>query len=409
MNTPVNQAGSKRKKVMLVFLSLVTVTGVVAGGWELLFGRYSESTDNAYVSGDMVTVSSQLTGNVKRVAVDDNQTVEAGQLLVELDDTDTKVALEQAQAQLTEAVRTVQSLFDQVNVNKAGEAGRLADIAKAQEDVNRFSAELARVQADLSRREAAFKQGAVSAEELEHARTASLQAQSQVSAAKSAFQQAQAGLVQAQANLSASLNQTRNVQVANHPKVLQAAAQLRMAYVQQQRTRIDAPVAGQVAKRSVQAGVRTTQGAPLMSLVALNGVWVDANFKEGQLPRVRIGQPVTLRADVYGSSTEYRGTVAGLSAGTGSAFALLPAQNATGNWIKIVQRVPVRITLNPEDLKKAPLRVGLSMHVDIDTHEQTGDLVAKLSATDRSTQVFDKVAQEADAFVQASLKKALGE
>ncbi|MCQ8894954.1 HlyD family efflux transporter periplasmic adaptor subunit [Limnobacter humi] len=403
--TPIN--AGKRKKVIAIFLSAVVLGGLGFAAYEYAFGRFSEETDNAYVAGDLVVVSSQVTGNVKRVLADDNQVVTAGQALIELDNTDTQVALAQAEAQLADTVRAVKSLYDQVNINKAGAQSRQADIAKATEDVNRLTAENTRAQSDLNRREAAFKLGAVSAEELEHARSTATQMAAQLSAAKAALLQAQAGLTQAQATLDASLNQTRDVKVSSHPRVLQAAAQLRAAFVNDQRTRIEAPVSGQVAKRSVQPGARVAPGTPLLTVIPLDAVWVDANFKESQLRRIRVGQPVTLEADVYGSAVTYHGKVAGLSAGTGSAFSLLPAQNATGNWIKIVQRVPVRIALDAEELKKAPLRVGLSMRAEVDTHSQDGALVAGEQTAARQTTVFDELGKKADAYVQAHLNREL--
>ena len=254
-----SSANGKRKKALTTFVGVCALAGIGYGAYYMAFSRYSESTDNAYIAGDMVMVSSQVAGNVKTVAVDDNQGVSAKQLLVELDDTDAKLTLSQAEAQLAETVRSVQSLFDQVSMNKAGAQSRQADISKASEDVNRLTTELSRAQADLARREAAFKQGAVSAEELEHARSMATQLSAQLSAANASVQQTQAGLAQAQASLSSSLNQTRNVQVANHPRVLQAMAHVREAYVNLQRTKIVAPVAGQVSKRSVQVGARIWQ------------------------------------------------------------------------------------------------------------------------------------------------------
>ena len=401
------EKSSQRKKAIALFLG-AALLGV--GAWEayhLAFGRYTEETDNAYVAGDQVVVSAQMGGNVTRVLVDDNQPVAAGAPLVELDATDAQLALTQAEAQLAETVRAVRSLYDQVNINKAGAMSREADIARAGDDVSRLEAENARVQQDLSRREAAFKQGAVSAEELEHARSSATQVAAQLSSAKAALKQAQAGLTQARATLDAAMNQTRDVNVANHPRVQQAAAQLRVAYVNLQRTHIEAPVGGQVAKRSVQPGARVAAGAPLLTVIPLDALWVDANFKESQLQRLRVGQPVTLEADVYGGSVVYHGKVAGLSAGTGSAFSLLPAQNATGNWIKIVQRVPVRIALDPAELQKAPLRVGLSMRVEVDTHEQNGAQVAAAGAMNRQTAVFDEQSKKADEFVQSRLNREL--
>ncbi len=406
-NSAANQ--QKRKKVMGIFVVTVATLGVVYGAYHFAIGRYGEDTDNAYVAGDMVTVSAQITGNVKAVLVDDNQTVQAGQTLVTLDDTDAQLALTQATAQLADTVRTVRSLYDQVNINRAGQSAKQSDIIRSQEEVSRLEIEAKRLSSELSRREAAYKQGAVSAEELEHAQSALTQAATLLSSAKAAQAQSQAGFVQAQATLNSSLNQTRDTQVADHPKVQQAVAKVREAFINAQRATIVAPIGGQVAKRSAQVGTRVAPGAALLTIIPLEKIWVDANFKESQLARIRVGQTVQLHADVYGSGVTYHGKVLGLSAGTGSAFSLLPAQNATGNWIKIVQRVPVRIAVDADDLKKAPLRVGLSMRAEVDTHNTDGPLVASATTgAGRQTQVYDDLATQADLYAAKILSKELG-
>ena len=413
MNTstePDKQAKSRtRKKRIAVFLIAVALLGAGFAVYHFVWGQYAESTDNAYVAGDMVVVSSQIASNVKAVVVDDNQQVQAGQLLVTLDETDASLALTQATAKLADTVRSVRSLFDQVNINRAGQQASTAEITRAQDQVARFQAEAKRLQSELARRELAYKQELVSAEELEMARSAMSQAKSQLSAAQAAKKQAQAGLTQSQASLSSALNQTRDVQIAEHPKVLQAISEVREAHIRLQRCQIVAPIAGQVAKRAVQTGMRVTPGTPLLTVVPLDQVWVDANFKENQLARIRLGQPVTLKSDLDGGESVYRGKVAGFSAGTGSAFSMLPAQNATGNWIKIVQRLPVRIEIEPQDLKKSPLRIGLSMDVEVDTHEIDGPKLMSASPKQRirQTEVFDDMATRADAHVQALLAKEL--
>lgn len=406
--TTANDKQAKRKKAISIFLGSAVLIGVAVGAYHFIWGRYSENTDNAYVQGDMVNVSSQVMGDVKAILVDDNQTVKAGQVLVKLDETDAELALAQAKAQLSDTVRSVRSLYDKVDIERASQAARKADITRAQEEVSRLQVEGKRLQSELARRQAAFKQGAVSAEELESAQAAVNSANAQLAAAQAAYKQAQAGYTQANASLASSLNQTRDLKVAEHPKVVEAVAKVRQAYINLQRGTIVAPVAGQIAKRNVEVGTRIMPGTPLMTIVPLQDVWVDANFKEGQLERIRVGQPVELHADLYGSSMTFHGKVSGLSAGTGSAFSMLPAQNATGNWIKIVQRLPVRVDIDPADLKKAPLRVGLSMDVTVDTHNTDGPLmVPAQEQSAQKTTVFDDVAQKADDYANALLKKEL--
>jgi membrane fusion protein (multidrug efflux system) len=314
--------------------------------------------------------------------------VKAGQPLVKLDPADAKVALDQAEAALGQTVRQVRTLYANNGSLAAQIALRQADVAKAQADV-------VRAQDDYNRRAALVGNGAVSREELNHA-------QEQLNAARSSLTGAQAAVVSAREQLASNQAMTSGTSVEQHPQVQAAAARVREAWLAYQRAVLVAPVDGYVAKRTVQLGQRIQAGTPLMSIVPLNQVWVDANFKEVQLRKIRIGQPVTLTADVYGKRVEYKGTVEGMGVGTGAAFSLLPAQNATGNWIKVVQRVPVRIALNQQQVREHPLRVGLSMEATVDVSKQEGKTLADAprAAAVAHTQVFDSQDNGADAEVR---------
>jgi membrane fusion protein (multidrug efflux system) len=373
---PLQRGNPKRKKALLSLAAVVAVGGLAWGGYEWLVASHYETTDNAYVQGNVVQITPQIGGTVMSIHADDTDFVKAGQPLVRLDPADARVALEQAEAALGQTVRQVRTLYTNNGSLAAQVALREADVGKAQAD-------LARAQDDYNRRAALVGSGAVSKEELNHAQT-------QVNSARSALTAAQAAVVSAREQLASNQAMTSGTDVEEHPQVQAAAAKVREAWLAQQRSVIVAPVDGYVAKRTVQLGQRITAGAPLMSIVPLNQVWVDANFKEVQLRKLRLGQPVTLTADIYGKRVEYKGTVAGLGVGTGSAFSLLPAQNATGNWIKVVQRVPVRVALDPSQLAQHPLRVGLSMEATVDVQQQDGKTLADAprGAALAQTQVF---------------------
>jgi len=394
---PEAPAGNGKRRRALTALAAVVV--VAGGGWgvyEWLVASHYEDTDNAYVQGNVIQITPQIGGTVMAINADDTDFVKAGQPLVQLDPADAKVALEQAEAALAQAVRQVRTLYANNGSLAAQVTLRQADIVKAQSDI-------AKAQDDLQRRRALSGNGAVSKEELNHAETALDNAKSQLAAA-------QAGVVAAREALASNQSLTEGTDVARHPSVLAAAAKVREAYLATQRVALPAPVDGYVAKRTVQLGQRVAAGTPMMSIVPLNQLWVDANFKEVQLRNIRIDQPVKLKADVYGKKVEYTGKVAGLGVGTGSAFALLPAQNATGNWIKVVQRVPVRIALDPEQLKANPLRIGLSMDAEIDISQKGGKMLADAPrATAMSqTQVYSKLDQGADAEVDRIVAANLG-
>ncbi len=335
----------------LVWLTLVvTLSGIAFATWWFTYARYNETTDDSYVSGDMVQITSEVPGTVVNLPVDDTQSVQRGQTLLELDPADARVAMDSAKANLGRAVRAVRTLFARAGELRARIAEREIELKRAQDD--------------FARRALLVGDGAVSNEELSHT--------------KDAITQLEASLAAAREQLNATTAQIDGTTVQTNPEVLAAAATVRDSALTLTRTRIVAPVTGVVARRSVEVGQRVAAGSALMAVVPLQDVWVDANFKEVQLKRMRVGQPVKLRADVYGGDFEFHGHVAGLAAGSGNAFALLPAQNASGNWIKIVQRVPVRVLLDPAELKSHPLRIGLSMTVTVDVHDTSGTLIAGL-------------------------------
>jgi membrane fusion protein, multidrug efflux system len=368
---PGTRNGRRRLLLSLVLAGFAAV-GIGSGVWWLVSGRYHESTDDAYVGGNLVQVTSQVAGTVLAIRADDTDFVNIGQTLVELDKADSRVTLDQAEAQLARTVRSVRNL--------------IATDAQLQANVEVRSAELARAREDFARRSRLETEvpGAVAAEELQHARDT--------------VATATAALDAASRQLAAQRTLTDHTTIGTHPDVREAAAKVREAYLAYARTALPAPVSGFVARRAVQVGQRVSPGVPLMTVVPLDQVWVDANFKENQLPNLRAGQPVKVLADAYGGAVAYHGKIAGFGAGTGSAFALLPAQNATGNWIKVVQRVPVRIALDPAELRLHPLQIGLSMEVEVDTHDRGGERLPKVarSAAAYETRAFASMDDLAD-------------
>ncbi|AYR25035.1 efflux RND transporter periplasmic adaptor subunit [Herbaspirillum rubrisubalbicans] len=364
-----NGNGKRTRQLILLTVVLVIVAAACFLYW-FLHARFFEETDDAYVGGNVVQISAQVGGTVVAVKADDTQLVKLGQPLVALDAADTKLALDQAQAALAQAVRQTRQLFLNNDTLAANVAAADANLARARED--------------LQRRQAGLSSGAVSQEDVSHARDA--------------LKSASAALDQARAAAAANRALTDHTSVTEHPNVLQAATAVRNAYLNYARVNIVAPVSGFVSKRSVQVGQRIAAGNPLMAIVPLEQIWIDANFKESQLQHIRIGQPVEVIADVYGSSVKYKGTVIGFSAGTGGAFSLLPAQNATGNWIKVVQRVPVRIALDPEQVRAHPLRIGLSTTATVDIHGDGRTLEAV--PTNYQTNVYNDLDKQADAIVE---------
>jgi membrane fusion protein (multidrug efflux system) len=368
----------KRQILILGVLSLFVLAGAGYTAWYLLHGRYHETTDDAYVGGNLVQITAQVAGTVISIHADDTEYVKSGQPLVRLDKADAQVLVAQAEAQLAKTVREVRNLRETSTGGEATVAVRRAELRKAQQD--------------LARRRSIESSGAVSGEELQHA--------------LDAVNSARAALTAAEQQLAAQRAMVDRTDVHDHPDVRAASAKVREAYLALGRTEVAAPLAGYVARRSVQLGQRVAPGAVLMTVTPLETVWVDANFKENQLARLRPGQPVTLLADAYGSSIEFHGRVAGFSPGTGAAFALLPAQNASGNWIKVVQRVPVRIALERKELEDHPLQVGLSMKVDIDTHERSGARLQQ-AATKPAHETSIFASTEANAQADESIEKII--
>ncbi len=363
----------KRKTWLLGLLLLVLALGAGTWFWHERYGRWSESTDDAYVNGNVVEITPLVTGTVVSIGADDGDLVRAGQELIRFDPSDAEVGLQAAEAKLARAVRQVRGLYSNVDGMKAQVAARVAELQKAQEN--------------FSRRKTLAAGGAISQEELSHARDDLASAQSALANARQ------------QLNTTSAL--VDDTVVSSHPDVQAAAAELRQAYLSNARTTLVAPVTGYVAKRTVQLGQRLEPGTATMAVIPLDQLWIDANFKETQLRNMRIGQPVEISTDLYGSEVTYSGTIDSLGAGTGSAFALLPAQNATGNWIKIVQRVPVRVHINPEQLAAHPLRIGLSTLVDVDLHDQSGPVLAQQPPQKASfaTEVYDRQLVEADTLI----------
>ena len=356
------QREQRRKWLVILTVGLI-VLALLAVLWWLLFARGYESTDDAYVAGDVANVMPQVSGTVVSIGADETDLVQAGQELIRLDASDARIALQDAEQQLARAVRQTRTVFANRDQLLAVVGQRRSDLARAQSDFNRRK--------DLS------ASGAVSSEEVGHAQDA-------LNAARDA-------LTAAQQNLAAGVALVGHTNVADNPDVRAAATQVEKAWLALQRTSVKAPVTGYLAKRNVQLGDRIAPGAPLMTIVPLERLRVEANFKEVQLDRMRIGQPVKVVSDLYGGHVEYQGTVVGLGMGTGSAFALLPAQNATGNWIKVVQRVPVRIALKTEELRKHPLRIGLSTRVKVDIRDDSGQQLAQSAPQQPvlSTSAFD--------------------
>ena len=346
--TDTTERPGRQRRFWFAILGVVVLIGAVAYGvYWLLYSRYFESTDDAYVAGNVVTITSKENATVLALHADNTQTVKQGQLLVEMDPAVATVNLQATEANLARVVRSVRAQFSRTDASDA--------------QLNQARVNLAQAQGDYERRQKAFSTESVSAEELAHARDA-------VAAAQAAVRTAEGSLHQSRATIEGA-------DVAHNPDVLAAEAQLRAAAIAYGHMRIIAPLDGVIAQRTVQAGQQVAAGTPLMAVVPLSSVWIDANFKEVQLARMRVGQPVTVKADIYGGDVTYHGHIEGLGAGSGSAFALLPPQNASGNWIKIVQRVPVRIALDPNELRDHPLRVGLSVAVDADVRDQSGALV----------------------------------
>lgn len=381
VNPQGNQNGKRRRHILLGMTLLFILAGVGYGVYyrEVLTQR--EETDNAYVGGNLVTLTSQVTGNVQEIRADETQMVKAGAELIKLDPLDAELTLRQAEAKLGVTVRQLRQ--------------RYADVTQYDATIQQRKLILQQAQDDLARRAPLAADHTLSTEDVAHARQA--------------VAEAQAALVVAVSQADAVRSGVSGVNLAEHPSVLAAKADFIQAWLAMRRNAILAPASGYVAKRSVQVGAHVTPGTVLMAIVPLDQLWVDANFKESELQNLRVGQPVKIEADIYGSRVEYHGQLVGLSAGTGSAFSLLPAQNATGNWIKVVQRVPVRIALNSRELTDHPLRIGLSTDVTVDTHRRDGPVLgAPMPATPvYATQSLNQPIADADAIAKGIIARNL--
>jgi membrane fusion protein (multidrug efflux system) len=361
-------------------LGILVALGAVGYGGSRLLATPTEETDDAYVGGNIVAITARQGGTVLGLHADNTQAVTRGQTLIDLDPAQQDVAFSAAEAKLGQAVRDIRATQSAVDEGTA-------EIEKAQTD-------LARAQNDYRRRQSAAASGAISGEELSHAGDA-------VSTARAALNLARARRGQAASTISGA-------SVANNPQVLSAIANLRAAAISRSYMTVQAPVAGIVAQRNVQLGQQVAAGAPLMAVVPLEALWIDANFRETQLADLRVGQPATITADVYGSKIVFHGKVIGMGAGSGNAFSLLPPQNASGNWIKIVQRVPVRIALDPKELRAHPLRIGLSTKVTVNISDRSGPLVAAASAPAGGTQQSLDGGPKVDATVNRIIAANLG-
>ncbi len=334
----------KRQRLLIAIAAVFIMLGTLWGGYWLIWGQYRISTDDAYVAGNSVQVMPQISGRVIAILTDETLQVTKGDVVIKLDPVDAQIALKKAESELAVVVRQVSQYYDRVNEQKADVKMKKDLLSKAEQDYNR--------------RQGLVVNKTISAEDLSHSLTS--------------LDSARDALTLAEQQLLAAVKLSGNTDLYHHPQVEQAVVNLRNAFLNLRRTILYAPVTGVVAKRAVQVGQQVNAKSPLMVIVPLNQVWVEANFKESQLKNIRIGQPVEMTADAYGNSVLFKGQVLGLNPGTGSAFDLLPPQNATGNWIKIVQRLPVRIGIDVAQLKDHPLRIGLSMNVSIDTHQRQG-------------------------------------
>ncbi|WP_310531729.1 HlyD family efflux transporter periplasmic adaptor subunit [Novosphingobium sp.] len=361
---------ARRNKLLSIIGIAVLAALLIYGAWYFLVGSRTISTDNAYVGADTASVTPMVSGQVIEVAVADTQVVRKGDVLVRLDDSEARIALAQAEADLAKARRQFGQAAATSSALSAQVQARSAEEGRARAQLSAAQAEFAKASVDLDRRRKLAPGGAVSGDELSSATSAYAAARANLDLARAGISQAGAIRNAASSELAANNALISGTTAGSSPDVLAAQARLDLARLNLERTVVRAPIAGVITRRSVQTGQRVGSGAPLMLIVPVEQVYVDANFKEAQLRRLKIGQPVTLTSDLYGSGVEFHGKVVGMSGGTGSSFALIPAQNATGNWIKVVQRLPVRVALDPRELRAHPLRVGLSMEAVIDVSAQ---------------------------------------
>lgn len=366
-------------KFLWIFASVLAVVGIALLIYHIMVGRFYVKTKDAYVNGDLIRLAPQISGTVNEIAIDQTQPVRRGQLLVRLDSHDTDVSLARAKADLSQTVRDVVQLFEQQKRDEAAVAAAQAQLTLANQNLDRDRRLIQShgvAQQDLERDQEARRNG-------------------------------EAGVLEARAALAATQAAIAGTEPATHPRVLLAIANLRSAWLASNRTRVLSPISGYMVRRTVQLGQQVNPATEMLAVTPLDNVWIDANFKETQLKQVRIGQPVTVTADIYGSSIKYHATVLGLTPGTGAALAVLPAENATGNWIKIVQRLPVRIGLNARELHDHPLFLGLSTTVEIDIHDTSGAPLSKQPAWPAAMQTDVYTAQ--DAGVESEIRKILND
>ncbi|RJF92464.1 HlyD family secretion protein [Noviherbaspirillum saxi] len=371
-NTADANLKQRRNKKLIGLAVIVILMAAAATTYWKLYVSHFVSTDNAYTAVEIAQITPAIAGTVAAVHAKDTQAVKKGDVLIEIDPTDARLAVIQAEAELERAIRRVKS-YVATDVNLTSQiAAREADEKRAAAQLAAAQADFERAKVDLKRREALVGSGSVSGDELTKAKNAYAGTEASLAAARAAAAQSSANLKSAKAAKDANATLIADTSVETNPEVAAVRARLEQAKVDLGRTVLRAPLDGVVAKRQVQLGQRVQPGAPLMAVVPVSEIYVDANFKEVQLAKVRVGQPVTLHADLYDTDVVYHGTVEGFSGGSGSAFSAIPAQNATGNWIKVVQRLPVRVKLDPKELQANPLKVGLSMSVKIDTRGQQG-------------------------------------
>lgn len=353
MNEPVNNNNHKTRKGIWIVTILFLLCAIAYLIYWLIWGQFSETTNDTYVNGNLIIITPQEKGIVTQIWVDNTQMVEEGQLILEIDPHDYEIALEKAEADLASSVRQVVQMFIKVEELKA--------------KVEASYAGLIRANLDFVHREALVEDGSVSREDFEHSQTTLMGAFAMLTETEREYQRAYAEI--------------QNTTIETHPRVEQNKSKVRKAYLALHRCRVVAPTRGIITQRRAQVGQWVKAETPLMALVPADQMWVDANFREVSLKYFRIGQPVEMYADMYGSSLKFHGTLVGLNPGTGSVFSILPPQNATGNWIKIIQRIPVKISLDPEELRKNPLVLGLSMTATVDTHERNGLQLPRLSSS----------------------------
>ena len=361
---------AKRRKLLRILAIAVVTIAALWGLWYFLTQAGRVSTDNAYVGADSATVTALVSGPVREVRVSGTQSVKKGDILVILDDADQRIAVADAEATLRQARQRYGQADATADAARSRVAARGAEIAQARARLRDAEATVERARAELARRESIAGTGAVSSEELSAARAALKQAQAARDLASAGVTSAEATRGSAAGDLGAAEAVVKGTTIDTSPDVAAAQARLDKAKLDLARTVIRAPVDGIVTNKQVQVGQQIAAGAPIMVIVPIDAAYVDANYKESQFKKIRLGQPVELTSDYYGSKIVYHGKGVGIAGGTGAAFSLIPAQNATGNWVKVVQRLPVRIALDPKELKAHPLRVGLSMEATIDTRGQ---------------------------------------